>query len=70
MKTKDLIAQLQKLVDEHEPHEWIMGEHEIVIDMFKRKEGGGFNYAGFSPDIKIELTDDGVYHIFNAFVDR
>ena len=75
MKTKDLIAQLQKLVDEHEPHVWIMGEHEIVIDVFVRvsKEAGIFQYKGFSGDIAIQKSPDLVYDILcspESFIDE
>ena len=69
MITTELIKKLQKLVDDHKPHENIMGPHEIVIDVFKKipGEGHGFNYVGFSPDITIEYSGDGVYPILSAF---
>jgi len=70
MITKDLIKKLQKLVDEHEPHIDVMGEHEIMIDVFKHTEYNKyFEYAGFSPDIHIDLSDDGVYEILCAFAE-
>lgn len=70
MKTKDLIAQLQKLVDDHEPHIEVMGDHEIVIDVFGKQEGHKFEYLGFSPDIRIEYSADGVYPILTAFASK
>lgn len=69
MRTLDLIAKLQKLVDDHKPYEEIMGEHEIVIDVFKRSHefAPRFTYAGFSGNIKIDKSSDGVYDILSAF---
>lgn len=68
MKTIDLIAQLQALVDAHADHVWMMGEHEIMIDVFaKNAEGRSFTYVGFSPDINIEKTSDGVYDVLSAW---
>lgn len=67
MKTKDLIKQLQKLVDEREPHIGIMGEHEIVIDVFGNQQGHKFEYLGFSKNIRIEYSSDGVCPILTAF---
>jgi hypothetical protein len=67
MNTKDLIKQLQKLVEEHEPHVSVMGEHEIMIDFFQRtKDRGVFLYKGFCKDVEIQLSEDGVYHILSA----
>lgn len=75
MRTKDLIEQLQKLVDDHKPCEWLMGEHEIMIDVFQVtemecKEGimyKSFKYLGFSPEIFIDKSGDGVYDILSGF---
>ncbi len=67
MKTKDLIAKLQTLVDDHEPHVEVMGEHEIVIDVFcKTDKQGCFEYRGFSPNVIIDKSKDGVYDILTA----
>lgn len=69
MITKDLIALLQKLVDEHAPHVEVMGEHEIMIDVFEedKEHPHLFVYKGFSPDIQVELSSDSVYHILSRF---
>lgn len=74
MRTIDLIAQLQKLVDDHKASgaEEVMGEHEIVIDVFRKycdtkANVGWYQYGGFDPDIRIEKSDDGVYDILSAF---
>lgn len=71
MKTKDLIKQLQDMVDEHAASGAleVMGEHEIVIDSWT--SGTPFNskpweYAGFSPNIEITHSGDGVYPILAA----
>lgn len=47
----------------------VMGEHEIVIDVWVN--GTAFNsktweYAGFSPNIEITHSGDGVYPILAA----
>lgn len=68
MITKDLIKKLEQLVADHEPCVEVMGEHEIMIDMFDNKEPGQlFEYGGFSPEINIEKSADGVYDILSAF---
>ncbi len=69
MITKELIKKLQQIVDEHESAVEIMGEHEIMIDVF-RKEGDRFVYAGFSPDVIIDHSSDGVYRILSAFAEE
>lgn len=72
MRIIDLIEQLQALYNTYDDeYKAIMGEPEIVIDMFeKRDDTGWFEYAGWSPWIVIEKTDDGVYDILNAFYDQ
>lgn len=67
MKTKDLITQLQKLIDEHEPLVNMMGEHEIVRDVFVPIGEHIFEYRGFSTDITIQKSCDGVYDIISGF---
>lgn len=69
MLTKDLIKKLQKLVDDHESCIEVMGEHEIVVDVFIKtgEREHTFIYAGFSPNIVIEKSGDGVYDIISAF---
>ena len=67
MNTKELIKKLQDMVDHHESSGAIeiMGEHEIVIDCWD-KEDSGWKYSGFSPNIEIQYSDDGVYPIITA----
>ena len=71
MKTKDLIKQLQDMVDAHEKSgaAEMLGEHEIMLDVFKEAEGPGhfFQYAGFSDVITFGKSADGVYDIINGF---
>lgn len=70
MKTINLIAKLQALIDAHELCKEMMGEHEIVIDVFKQNSISSdhdFAYMGFTPDIKIEKSSDGCYDILSAF---
>lgn len=72
MKTKDLIKLLQDMVSEYEAkdiHE-VMGEHEIVIDAWKSMSKDNdpycWKYLGFSGDIEITYSADGVYPILAA----
>lgn len=67
MRTLDLIAKLQLLVEQHRPMEEVMGDHEIVIDVFRKVEDHKFIYSGFSPNIEIDKSADGVYDIISAF---
>jgi hypothetical protein len=69
MKTVDIIAKLQKLVEEHEPNKYIMGEHEIMFEVFEKDINApenGYYYMGFSPFGKIYYTSDGVYTMIGA----
>ena len=67
MKTKDLIKKLQRLVDFHEPHIEVMGEHEVMIDHFIDVGNHLFKYGGFDKDIDLQHSKDGVYLILNRF---
>jgi hypothetical protein len=69
MLIKTLIEQLQTLYEKEMIHADIMGEPEIMIDCFKRVEQGIFQYAGFSNQVRIERSADGVYAILSGFVD-
>ena len=62
MLLKELIKQLQDLYDSYDDG-WLeqAGEPEIMIDVFENKE-----YKGFSPNIEITYSDDGVYPIISA----
>jgi hypothetical protein len=67
MNLKDLITQLQALYDIESQYADVMGEPEIIIDVFKKVGEHHFQYAGFSKDIRIDRSSDGVYPIINAF---
>ena len=68
MQTTELIKKLQQLVDNHKSYEEVMGPHEIVIDVFRKfPDGIGYQYRGFSPNITIDKSSDGVYDILSAF---
>jgi hypothetical protein len=69
MLIKTLIEQLQTLYEAEMIHADVMGEPEIMIDCFKQVEQGVFQYAGFSNQVKIERSADGVYAILSGFVD-
>jgi len=71
MKTKELIKQLQELVDLHEPMVEVFGEHEVVIDSWElldtlESSERLWQYKGFSTNVEITLSGDGVYHILAA----
>lgn len=68
MKTKDLIKQLQDMVSTYEAKGMreVMGEHEIVIDTWHNINKGFWEYRGFSPNIEITYSADGVYPILAA----
>lgn len=67
MLIKDLIEQLQVLYEKEMVHADVMGDPEIMIDCFRKVEQGVFHYAGFSKDVSIQRSDDGVYLILNGF---
>jgi len=69
MLIKTLIEQLQTLYEKEMIHADVMGEPEIMIDCFKRVEQGVFQYVGFSNQVRIERSADGVYAILSGFVD-
>ena len=69
MLIKDLIEQLQTLYEKEMIHADVMGDPEIMIDCFKKAEHGVFHYAGFSKDVSIQRSTDGVYLILNGFAD-
>ena len=73
MLVRDLITQLEALIvaNDADP-EWkaMMGEATVVIDMFRWDEDrGAFNYIGFSQDVRITKSADGVYDILTAIED-
>ena len=70
MLIKDLIKNLEELYNSYdEEFKTVMGEPTIEIDVFRPVEDTEhyFQYAGFSHDIKIEKSSDGVYDILSAF---
>ena len=67
MLIKDLIELLQKHYEEEMKHVDVLGEPEIMIDVFDKVEDHKFHYSGFSNKITIERSSDGVYLILSAF---
>jgi hypothetical protein len=68
MLTKDLIKLLQDKLERDKQHEHIMGESTIEIDCFAPvKDTHFFTYNGFSPNIEIDKTTDGLYDILSCF---
>lgn len=68
MLLKDFIKKLQELYDSEVSEEYleVMGEPEIMIDTFEKVDTL-FRYRGFSKDISVTRSDDGVYMILNRF---
>ena len=71
MLVKDLIKDLEKIIEDNRSLEDVMGEATIAIDVFKEiSPGQGFyRYAGFQDrfPIKITYSGDGVYAMLSAF---
>lgn len=75
MLVRDLITRLHTLIYDHENggryHKGVdmLGECEIHIDVFRQipQISGGYTYQGVSPNINIDRSGDGVFHILSAF---
>lgn len=72
MQLKQLIQQLQEIYNKEVESIDILGEPTIEIDHFEKVTYGEnrpplFMYKGFSGDISIEQSPDGVYHILSRF---
>ena len=70
MLLKDLIQTLQVLYNRYDDeYKQIAGEPEIMIDHFALtdKDAHTFFYGGFTKEIAIEQSADGVYLIINRF---
>lgn len=65
MKIRDLIKQLEELESTCPAY---LQPAEIVIDVFEECGDHKFAYKGFSPDVRITKSGDGVYDILTAFV--
>ena len=68
---KDLIEKLQSLYSSYtDEYKSVMGEPEIMIDQFKRNADYSHDYVGWSPDIAIEKSSDGIYDIISRFYEN
>lgn len=70
MQILHLIQKLQALYNTYDnEYKAMMGEPEIMIDVFEKILGppASFVYKGFSKDIVIEKSSDGVYDILSSF---
>ena len=67
MLIKDLIKLLEDEYQKQLPLSDMMGEPGIMIDVFSEKEKG-FEYQGFSKEIFITRSSDGVYPIITVFL--
>lgn len=65
MLLRKLIEVLEELEREELKHVEVMGEPEIMIDSFEASLWG-WRFAGFSKDIEITRTADGVYSVLMA----
>ena len=61
MITKDLIKELQKLVDKHGDN------HQIMLDVFVRTQNGYFKYMGFCPPTNVVRSANDNYDIISTF---
>jgi hypothetical protein len=67
MLLKDLIKKLEVLYSTYtDEYKEIWGEPEIMVDAFLFLSEGGIKYKGFSPDIVIDYSSDGVYPIISC----
>ena len=66
MLVKDLIKLLEELLEKHKPSQEVMGDCEIMIDVFTYAGYQEFEYAGISKDIIITYTEDSVYPVLTA----
>ena len=71
MLVKDLIKDLEKIIEDNRSLEDVMGEATIAIDVFKENPLGSHNYkyCGIQDrfPIQIHYTGDGVYPVLSAF---
>jgi hypothetical protein len=69
MKITDLIKKLEDLYSTYDDeYKYYMGEPEIMIDCFEIADNGhDIEYKGFTHEIHIDKTADGVYDILRAF---
>lgn len=67
MLIKDLIKLLEEEYKEQDRYSDMMGEPEIMIDIFDIDENHNIRYKGFSPNVTITSSSDGVYRILTAF---
>lgn len=65
MLLRKLIETLEALEKEELKHADVMGEPEIMIDVFEKHCGMWF-YKGFGKNISITRSADGVYPILTA----
>ncbi len=67
MLCRELIKQLESLIEANKPYEDIEGAATIEIDKFRWNETKqAFDYIGIDHDIKITKTADGVYNVLTA----
>jgi hypothetical protein len=70
MLLKDFIALLQDKYDAAtaDPEYFeMMGEPEIFVDSFDEAGGYRYVYAGYSPDIKIDMDPSSGNYVISAF---
>ena len=70
MNLRKFINMLEAEYEQQMQYSDVMGEPEIVIDVFIAMPDGSRQYAGFmTKDIVIDTTSDGVYRVLTAFAE-
>lgn len=71
MLIKDLIKLLEEEYKKQEPYIEMMGEPEVMMDVFEPSDQPHlFRYAGFDKEFIFDWSGDGVYRILRGFRDR
>lgn len=70
MNLRKFINMLESEYEQQMQYSDVMGEPEIVIDVFIQMSDGSREYGGFTTkDIVIDTTSDGVYRVLTAFAE-
>ena len=72
MLVRDLIKELEALIERNKSMEDMLGEAVIMFDYYKDYGDGSLDsrYAGIVPDAYVDYTSDGVYPVLIAISDK
>ena len=70
MLVRDLIKDLEALLERHKLMEEMMGPAVIMFDYYEDYDVGEYNYAGIVKDAVIDYTADGVYPVLTAVTEE